>query len=336
MRANHQNQPSQTLVVAAFAAIYIIWGSTYLGILFAIKTIPPFLMAGVRFLIAGGLLLGWCLLIKKEKLPAKGAARNLAFSGLLMLFMGNGAVTWVEQFLPSSLAAIVVATVPLWFVLLDKKEWNFYFSNKWIVIGLLVGFAGVVFLFSGKAAVSIFNDRTKLFSLAVLVVGTVGWTVGSLFTKYKQSEGSTLMKVGIQMLAAGSAFLLCGLLMKEGEKLIISRVSGESVAALLYLIFIGSLIGYIAYMWLLEVRPPSLVGTYAYVNPVVAVFLGWAFAGEAISGRQLIGLGIIITGLLLVNLYKDKKQKSPEPSLDITAPSVPTKVRKATGAAPPD
>ncbi len=301
-----QKTPSKTAVIAAFAAIYIIWGSTYLGILYAIKTIPPFFMAGTRFLVAGLLLLGWCF-FKGEKLPDTNSILKIAFSGLLMLFIGNGAVTWVEQYLPSGLAAIIVATVPLWFVLLDKREWKFYFSNKGIILGLLIGFAGVVLLFAGNAATNIFDSQIKIISLFVLMIGTIGWTVGSLYAKYKTMEGSTTMKVGLQMLAAGIAFAITGVASGEQNGFSVNEVGSTSIIALLYLIIFGSLVGFLAYMWLLSVRPASLVGTYAYVNPVVAVFLGWAFVNETISTQQMIGLGIIILGLLLVNLSKDKK-----------------------------
>lgn len=307
--------PAQSLVVAAFAAIYIIWGSTYLGILFAIKTIPPLLMAGTRFTVAGLLLLLWCR-IKGESLPAWNSVGKIALSGLLMLFLGNGAVTWVEQYIPTGLAAIIVATVPLWFVLLDKRQWKFYFSNKGIILGLLIGFAGVVLLFAGKSSADLVNDKMKLISLFVLVAGTVGWAVGSLYTKYEKTEGSTFMKVAIQMLAGGVALFMAGFALQEQKDFVISRVTWTSIGALLYLIVFGSLIGYMAYMWLLGIKPASLVGTYAYVNPVVAVFLGWLFAGEAISTQQGIGLAVVIAGLLLVHFAKEKKAEAPVKSAE--------------------
>ncbi len=306
MNASMNRRPARSMIIAAFAAIYLIWGSTYLGILIAIETIPPFLMAGTRFLIAGLILLAWGLL-KGEKIPAKESLLKIGFSGLLMLFIGNGAVTWVEQYLPSGLAAIIVATVPLWFVLLDKKQWSFYFSNKQIIIGLTIGFAGVVLLFSGQSAADIFNDRMRFISLIVLLLGTISWTVGSLYAKYKKTEGSTTMKVAIQMIAAGIAFMILAFSIKENQRFQAAAVTWESAGALLYLIIMGSLVGYLAYMWLLSVRPASLVGTYAYVNPVVAVFLGWIVAGETITVGQAIGLTVIILGLVIVNMSKEKK-----------------------------
>lgn len=310
--SNTSSTPSKGAVIAAFAAIYVIWGSTYLGILYAIESIPPFMMAATRFLVAGGLLLAWCL-AKGEKFPPRGSLAKIALSGLLMLFVGNGAVTWVEQYLPSGLAAIVVATVPLWFVLLDKKQWSFYFSNKGIIFGLLIGFAGVILLFAGRAAANLFDSPMKIISLAVLVCGTIGWTAGSLFAKYQKMEGSTMMKVALQMLAAGIAFSIASLIGGEHRGFEIAQVTTPSLLALLYLIFFGSMVGYLAYMWLLSVRPASVVGTYAYVNPVVAVFLGWAFVNESISLQQSIGLGVIILGLLLVNMYKEKPASPPPP-----------------------
>lgn len=234
--ANTRTGPSQGAVIAAFAAIYIIWGSTYLGILYAIESIPPFMMAATRFLVAGALLLAWCLL-KGERLPAKGSMAKIALSGMLMLFVGNGAVTWVEQYLPSGLAAIVVATVPLWFVLLDKKQWSFYFSNKGIIFGLLIGFAGVILLFAGKATANLFDSPIKIISLAVLVCGTIGWTAGSLYAKYQKMEGSTMMKVALQMLAAGIAFSIAAVAAGEQKGFELQQVTTPSIIALLYLIF---------------------------------------------------------------------------------------------------
>ena len=299
-------EPSKALVIAAFASIYLIWGSTYLGILYTIKTVPIFIMGAVRFITAGSLLLGYCLL-KGEKMPSLKSFGVIGFGGVLMLFVGNGAVAWVEQYLPSGLAAIIVATLPLWFVILDKRQWSYYFSNKWIIVGLLVGFTGVMLLFLGKGEINITGDRLKLISFFVLILGTISWAIGSLYSKYKEVEGSTTVKAGIQMLAAGLMALIVSLLTGEHKNFTVSQVSNESFVALLYLIIMGSLIGYMSYIWLLSVRPPSLVGTYAYVNPIVAVFLGWLIAGEPFTAQQIIALSVILAGVIIVNIAKDKK-----------------------------
>lgn len=308
MATTIQKEPSKALVLAAFAALYIIWGSTYLGISYAIKSIPPFFMVGIRFLIAGFIIFFWCLL-KGEKAPSLKSFVTIGIGGVLMLFIGNGAVSWVEQYLPSGLAAIIVATVPLWFVVLDKNQWSYYFSNKLIIIGLLVGFAGVLLLFTGKGSINLAGNKTNLISLFVLVIGTIGWASGSLYSKYKTVEGSTAMKAGVQMLAAGIVSMLAGFVIGEHQQFAVSQVTTTSLLAVLYLIVFGSLVGYMSYIWLLSVRPPSLVGTYAYVNPVVAVFLGWLIAGEAITQQQILALTVVLAGVILVNLAKDKTTK---------------------------
>lgn len=321
----------KALVLAAFAAVYIIWGSTYLAILLAIKTIPPFFMAGSRFLIAGLILLVYALL-KGEQIPEAKSVGRISLAGILMLSVGNAFLAWVEQYLPSGLAAILVATVPLWFILFDQQQWKFYFSNKQIIVGLLVGFAGVILLFAGKDSADLFNSRIKIISLVVLFVCTIGWTIGSLYSKYQKINGSTLMKVSIQMLAAGVVNFIGGFILNEQQNFILKNISWQSVGALAYLIVMGSLIAYMAYVWLLSIRPASLVGTYAYVNPVVAVFLGWLIANEHVNLQKIIGLMVVIVGLIIVNMSKEKKatmsnkeynpiSKVEEPSLNATKAS---------------
>lgn len=309
----------KALVLAAFAAVYLIWGSTYLAILLAIKTIPPFLMAGSRFIIAGLILLTYAL-IKGERLPDVKSLWKISIAGILMLSVGNALVAWIEQYLPSGLVAILVATVPLWFVLLDKRQWKFHFSNKQIVLGLIVGFAGVILLFAGKGSSDLFDSRMKIISLALMLVCTIGWTIGSLYSKYQKIQGSTLMKVAIQMLTAGIVNFAGGFVLKEHQGFILKNISWESVGALAYLIVMGSLIAYMAYVWLLSIRPASLVGTYAYVNPVVAVFLGWLIADEHVNTQKIIGLVIVIAGLVIVNFSKEKKVADSKDSSTKTEP----------------
>ena len=327
-----QKKYSKALLIAAFAALYIIWGSTYLGIKYAIETIPPFFMAAVRFLVAGLLMLLWCI-IKKEKVPSAKSIAIISFAGFLMLFVGNAAVVWSEQYLPSGLVAILVATVPLWFVVLDKRQWYFHFSNKLIILGLIIGFAGVMMLFAGKGSIGITGSRMKIISFFVLIIGSISWAIGSLYSKYKKTDGSTVVKAAIQMLVAGIAAFIAGFISNEQKGFMLSQVSLTSVLALLYLITLGSLVAYMAYIWLLSVRPPSLVGTYAYVNPVVAVFLGWLLAGEAITTQQIIALSIILVGVLLVNFSREKKsgkvQRKESRSMDLPNPerSIATKAK---------
>lgn len=301
-------EPAKLLVFSAFTALFIIWGSTYLGIMIAIKSIPPFFMLGTRFFAAGLILYILCL-IKGEKAPKLKLFGTIGLGGILMLFIGNGAVTWAEQYVPTGLAAIVVATMPLWFVLLDKRQWKYNFSNKLIILGIITGFAGVLMLFAGKGTGNLLGNKFELISFFVLITGTIGWATGSLYSKYKQVDASVTMKAAVQMLAAGIVALLTGLLTNEQHNFSLSNISLQSVWALLYLIIMGSLVTYMAYIWLLSVRPPALVGTYAYVNPVVAVFLGWLIAGEAISKQQIVALVVILAGVILVGFSRGQKKE---------------------------
>lgn len=289
--------PAPGLVIAAFAAIYLIWGSTYLAILFGLETLPPFVLSGIRFSVAGALLLGWRRL--RGERPAWSDVGHNAFAGILMLFGGTGAVVWVEQHISSGLAAIVVASLPFWFVLLDRRQWAYNFSNKFILGGVVVGFAGVLMLFGRNAA-----GASAGWAMLVLLAGCISWAYGSIYLKYRPSKSSTTLNAGIQMLAAGLFSLLVSWQQGETAAFDWQAVSAESWLGLAYLITFGSLIGYLSYVWLLSIRPMVQVGTYAYVNPVVAMLLGWAFAGEPFSTLQLLALVVILTGVLLINAPK--------------------------------
>lgn len=299
--------PSRALIIIAFAALYSIWGSTYLAILIAVKSIPPFVMAGSRFVIAGLILYTWCRL-QGEPTPDARSVAHISFSGILLLFIGNCGLVWVEQYLPSGFAAIVIATTPLWFVILDKRQWKFHFANKQIVLGLLIGFAGVISLFAGKSSIHFLQHKMQLISFFVLVFGSISWAIGTLYSKYKKSNGTTSMKASIQMLTAGLLSLIIGMSTGETQGFSWSHVPAQAIMAVIYLITFGSLIGYLSFVWLMSVRPPSLVGTYAYVNPVVAVFLGWLIAHEQITWHQLLALAIILAGVIIVNFSKEKIQ----------------------------
>jgi drug/metabolite transporter (DMT)-like permease len=301
-----RKEPARALVIAAFAAIYLIWGSTYIAILVAIRDIPPMLMAAIRFIIAGLLLFAYAR-IRGQLIPGIKSISKISFSGFLMLFLGTGAVVWAEQYISSGMAAIIVATLPLWFVLLDRRQWKFNFSNKWIITGLLVGFAGILTLFADKRSFDFSGSKMKLVSILILMIGTISWAAGSLYSKYKPVNGPSVMKASIQMFIAGLLFLIVSLITGEHHHVNWSGISLQSVLALVYLIIIGSLVGYMSYIWLLDVRPPALVGTYAYVNPVVAVFLGWLIASEPVVSRQVIALGVILAGVILVTLAKESK-----------------------------
>jgi len=298
-------EPKKSLVIAAFAAVYLIWGSTYVSIALAIKSVPPFLMAGLRFFASGIILFVYCLATGEKLQPVKSFAKS-AFAGVLMLGIGTTSLIWSEQYLPSGLAAVIVASIPLFFVLMDKRHWHENFTDKFIIIGLLVGFAGIILLFQGKGSLNLHN-KWQLMGFLVLFIGSLFWAGGSLYAKYAVTEGSTTMRAAVQMLAAGVAGFIASLIAGEQRSFAWSGITAESIYAMTYLVLIGSLVGYIAYIWLLSVRPPALVGTYAYVNPVVAVFLGWLLHNEKIATQQIMALAVILGGVLLVNLSKYKK-----------------------------
>ncbi len=260
-------------------------------------------MIGARFLIAGMLLLIWCIAVK-HPMPSASLVLKNSLAGVLMLCFGTGAVAWVEQYLSSGLTAIIVAMAPIWFVLLDKRKWQYHLKNKKIIFGLLVGLGGVVLLFSDSATFNLQGNRMQFMSIFVMVFGSIMWVTGSLYSKYKASEGAAPVNTAIQMLGAGAALLLIAFAFGEHHILNLQKITWESAAALLYQIVFGSLLAYMAYVWLLTVRTPSLVGTYALVNPAVAVFLGWLIADEKILFNQVIALMIILSGVVLVTFTK--------------------------------
>ncbi|HVZ97812.1 MAG TPA: EamA family transporter [Chitinophagaceae bacterium] len=195
-------EPSRMMVAAAFAAVYIFWGSTYIGIAIAIESTPPFLMAAIRFFAAGLILYVWCI-AKGQKAPDAASVGRNAFAGVLLLFCGTTSLIWAEQYLPAGLCSIVVAATPFWFVILDKKNWKNNFSDKFIITGLIVGLAGIVLLSLGKGSINLEGSHIQFISFVVLAVGTILWSAGSLYSKYAAGSGSTGIKASIQMMAAG-------------------------------------------------------------------------------------------------------------------------------------
>jgi drug/metabolite transporter (DMT)-like permease len=297
----------KALVLSAFAAVYLIWGSTYLAIFMAIKTIPPFFMAGGRFLIAGLILLAYAL-IKGEQIPDIKSVWKISLAGILMLTIGNAFLAWTEQYLPSGLAAILVATVPLWFVLLDKKQWKFYFSNKQIIIGLIIGFIGVALLtnFNHTESLDPTHAVKRTIAILVLIAGGVAWTSGSLISKYKPTGHSLLMITAIQLIVSGFFCLFISIFSGESDHFYFPQVHRSAWLGFLYLAIFGSILTYICYLWLLKVRPAAQVSSYVYVNPVVAILLGAVIGKEPITILHLVSLGIILCGVLLINLPKYK------------------------------
>jgi drug/metabolite transporter (DMT)-like permease len=311
MNGINKKHASPLMVIIAFAIVYIVWGSTYFFIQKAEKGFPAFMLGAIRFIIAGVLMLGWCR-FKGEKLFIKQDIKHAAISGILMLTIGNGVVIWVEQYLPSAVVAIMLSSAPLWFVLLDKPMWYENLNNNAAITGLVIGFAGVILLFSEKitAVLSTGGHTAELGSLALMIVGTISWSAGSLYSRYKGSGGSGIVNTGWQMLAAGLAFVPGVIFRGEMNHLEWHSIPAVAWLSLFYLIVFGSLAGFSAYVWLLKVRPATQVSTYAYVNPIVAVILGVFFANEKITLVQIVGLVIILVSVLLINLSKYRKKQT--------------------------
>ncbi len=292
----------------ALATVYVVWGSTYLGIDLAVRTMPPFLMAAVRFLVAGAILYAWA--VRRGDRTDRPTARHWLSAFLIavpMLAVGNAAVGWAEQTLDTGTASLIIASVPLWMALLDRV---FYAQRlaRTIVIGLGVGFAGVGLLVAPGGAGGA-GSRAGV----VLVFGSLAWAIGSLYSRRAQLPRRPLVAAGMQMLAGGVALTAVAGASGEIGRVHPSQISLESWLGLGYLVVAGSLLGFTAYMWLLREAPTSLVGTYAYVNPVVAVLLGTLLLGEPLGWRTLLGGGIILAAVaLIVGTPKRKRAQPPE------------------------
>ena len=308
--ATHSKPASSLMVIIAFATVYIVWGSTYFFIQMALHGLPPLILGAIRFFTAGMLMLVWCM-VKGDKIFIKKSIITSAVVGTLLLCGGNGAVIWVEQKLPSAMVAILVSAAPIWFVLLDKQNWGTNFRSKSTVAGLVIGFAGVILLF-GEQLIGQFSGGlgSKLPGMILLILGSVSWSAGSLYSKHHPSEGSAAVNVAWQMIISGLIFFSGCLLNNEFEHVQFSQVPLHAWLALGYLIVFGSIAAFSAYVWLLQVRPATQVSTYAYVNPVIAVVLGMLFAQEHISLLQITGLAIILASVLLINLSKYQAVKS--------------------------
>jgi drug/metabolite transporter (DMT)-like permease len=329
-RLEPRQRPSRVRIALAFAAVYVIWGSTYLAIRYAIDTIPPFLMAGTRFVIAGGALYLWARLTGGQR-PSRAAWIATAITGILMLGVGNGAVTWSEQRIPSGIAALLVASVALWMVLLEFLRKNGTRPTRLSVLGLAIGFAGVAVLV-GPAAFSSAADL-DVFAALVLVGASLSWAAGSIYSRVLPRPDSASLASGMQMLAGGLALLLVGVTSGELGRLDVAAVTTRSALSVAYLIVFGSLVGFTAYAWLLRVCTPAAVATYAYVNPMVAMFLGWLIAGEEFSPRMIVAAAIILSGVALIN--RASARPSSQPSGEHPVPERPPRLTTPPSIAAP-
>jgi drug/metabolite transporter (DMT)-like permease len=300
--------PSRLLIILAFIAVYFIWGSTYLAVRFGLSGFPPFILVSMRYIVAGMLMLAYCKL-KGEALPPLKLLNRQAVSGILMLVGGTGMVAWAEQYITSGQVAVLIAAQPLWFLVLDKANWRQYFSEKYIISGLLVGFLGI-FLFMKLGHEEVKESSMNIIAMIGVQIGAMLWVVGSIITKKHKGNSSVIMNSSIQLIAASAFSALVALLAGEYTGFSFSHVPVNAWLGVIFLITFGSLVAYLAYIWLLGHVAPALISTYTYVNPVVAVFLGWALADEKFYSGQLIGLAVILVGILLVNVPGYRKSVS--------------------------
>jgi drug/metabolite transporter (DMT)-like permease len=301
--------PSRALIVAAFAAVYLIWGSTYLAIRFAVEVLPPFIMVGTRFLISGSILYVWARMSGVPR-PALAQWKSAAIVGMLLLVFGNGLVSWSEQRIPSGLAALLLATVPFWMVVLDWTRSRGKPPTGRTVLGLLVGFVGVGLLCQPWSSSE--GSRFDLLGAAVAMAAALSFATGSLYSVRANLPSSPVLSMGMEMLSGGMVALLAGTLRGEPSGIEISTVTARSFLALSYLILFGSLVAFTAYIWLLRVCRPAWVSTYAFVNPVVAVFLGWALGGEPLTARTLMATLLIVLSVFFITFFTARHGPSTE------------------------
>jgi drug/metabolite transporter (DMT)-like permease len=290
-------------LIAAFAAVYLVWGSTYLAIRFAVETLPPLLMAGCRFALSGLIVLAWARWRERAAAPTRIDWRTGIISGALLLLVGNGAVAWAEQRVPSGIAALLVAIVPLWMVLLEWLRPGGRRPTLAVFAGVTLGLAGLLLLVGPDTTRGTSDVNTV--GAIVLMLASLSWAAGSLFTKWAPRAASGTVSTGTQMLAGGLLLLGAGVVAGEPSRLDLAHVSSRSLLGFVYLVTFGSLIGFTAYVYLLAHTTAAKAATYAYVNPVVAVLLGWAIGHEPVTARTLVAAAVILAGVALITITRD-------------------------------
>jgi drug/metabolite transporter (DMT)-like permease len=282
--------------VIAFAAVYLIWGSTYLAIRVGVRTLPPFLMGGCRFVCAGALLY-LIVRLRGAGAPTRAEWARAALAGLLMLTGGNGLVTWAEQQVPSNLTALLIATVPLHVALLDWLRPGGVPPSTRVMVGIAIGVGGMALLVSTGTQMS---HGTNTVGVAAVLLAGLCWAVGSLYSRYGGMNPRPLMAAAQQMIAGGSAMLLLGVARGEPRRFSVAAISGTSVIAFGYLTIFGSLVAFSAFGWLVKTSTPGRLSTTAYINPLVAVILGWVLLGETLGARAITGAVLILCAVVVM------------------------------------
>lgn len=291
--------PHKTKLITALGLVYILWGSTYLGMKIATEILPPFLLSAIRFVIAGSIMLGIGLRVEKE-MPSGKQWLNAAFIGIMLIGIGNSSVALSVKYMPSGLVALFIAALPAWFIALD---WAFFSKERPKALtlwGLFLGFAGLCYIFN---PLDTSHRDYPLWPIPILTFGSIAWALGSLLSP-RLDTPKQLTSSGIQMLAGVVSSVILSTLLERQDWGALQAATLRTWSAVLYLVIFGSLIGYTAYTWLVDNAPARLTSTYAYVNPVVAILLGWLVLNETLSGRALTGSAIVIAGVVLMTLKK--------------------------------
>ena len=302
-------QPSRTALVLGFLAIYIIWGSTYLGIRIAVETMPPFLMAGARFLVAGPVFFLW-LKWRGAAWPTRAQWRDHAIVGTCLLLGGNALVAWAEQTVPSGLTTLILGASPMMMVVMEWLRPGGTRPAGSLWLGLIVGLGGLFILLGPGALPS--GARPPALSVVALLFASMSWWGGSLFSKHATSGADPMMAAAIQMVVGGAVMTLTGFVLGESGRLDVAAISHRSWIAWTYLVLAGSLVAFPIYVWLLKHSTPARVSTYAYVNPIVAVILGWAVLNEPLTPRIALAASIIIGAVAIITVTKNRAP-SPAP-----------------------
>ncbi len=305
---NPRPKPSRMAFILAFAAIYLIWGSTYLGIRVAVRTMPPFLMAGTRFAVAGTIIFAY-LKLRGAAWPTAREWRDQTIIGTFLLLGGNALVSWSEKTVPSGITSLILGSSPLVMVLLDWIRPGGRRPTLGLVIGVAVGIAGVALLL-GPDSIPV-ASRPPALGVTALFLSSVSWWTGSFYSKHITSRTPLMMASSMQMLGGCVSMLLTGLLLGEGRVLHLAAITPSSWVAFAYLVGAGAIVAYPVYVWLLEHSTPALVSTYAYVNPVVAIILGWAILDEPLNLRILLAAMVIIGAVAIISLGRARAVEQP-------------------------
>ncbi len=286
-------------VMLAFAAVYLFWGGTYVGIKLGLTVFPPLGMAGIRHTLAGLIMLSVAVL-RKEVWPTRRQLVTSMLIGVMMLTIGNGLVTLVEQTVPSAIVSLLIGAVPLWITLLNWAFGDHMTPTLSALIGVFLGLIGIAVLVLGSQADTSFEF--SWIGIGLILVAALSWASGSLVSRYGQLPKSALMNLAVQMLTGGLSLSLLSLVRQEWVGFSIQSITPTALWALVYLIVLGSLVAYSAYLWLLRHVNPTWVSTYAFVNPIVAVILGWLLAGEQLTPMALIAALIIVGSIAVMTL----------------------------------